>query len=195
MKSDLNREEWLSQLALVFESWLTELGLEIRPYSVTCGFPPAGGTRNQGKVIGNCVSPAAVKDGRAFISISPYLDDSVEVAATLLHELLHAAVGVEHGHKKPFARHLAALGLEGKPTATEAGEAFKQRIAPVLSRLGDYPHAGVDLKNRPKQSTRMLKLLCDNEEHDPYIVRASRSTIENIGLPSCPHGHEMEVAD
>lgn len=192
--SQLNREAWLTKLAGHFDKWLDELGLERKPYTATCSWPVSGALRNAGKTIGQCIGPASVRDGRAFISISPYLDDSTEVAATLLHELLHARVGVEHGHKKPFATHLEALGLEGKPTATTAGEAFKQRLAPLLERLGPYPHAGVDVSGRKKQSTRLLKLLCDNPEHDDFIVRASQKAVD-IGLPLCPFGHEMFVAE
>lgn len=189
------REAWLSKLAAHFEGWLYELGLDLKPYSVTCSWPVTGALRTRNRTIGQCIGPQSVKDGKAFITISPYLDDSTEVAATLLHEMLHAFVGVEHGHKRPFAMHLEALGLEGKATATEAGAKFIERVSPLLERLGPYPHAGVDVSNRKKQSTRLIKCLCDDPEHDTFIGRFSRKALEDVGLPRCPYGHEMFVAE
>ena len=54
------------------------------------------------------------------------LKDPLEVAATLVHELVHIlAVGVEEGHRGKFTKLAKAIGLEGKMTATHAGETLK----------------------------------------------------------------------
>jgi hypothetical protein len=63
----------------------------------------------------------------------------MQVAGILAHELIHASVGVEHGHKGPLRKMANALGLEGKMTATTEGEAFKRLLAPILEAVGPLP--------------------------------------------------------
>jgi hypothetical protein len=102
-------------------------------------------------------------------------------------------VGIEHGHKKPFRRVAVALGLEGKTTETNAGEALQGRLRVLTGKIGDYPHAKLTFKKRKTQSTRMLKVLCP----DPacgYQVRTTRKWIE-IGTPTCPCGNKMELEE
>ena len=41
----------------------------------------------------------------------------MRVAGIIAHELIHAAVGVEHGDKGPFRAMAKGLGLEGRMTA------------------------------------------------------------------------------
>jgi hypothetical protein len=52
-----------------------------------------------------------------------------------------------------------------------------------LQNLGSYPHAKIELAEAPKQSTRLIKVACLN---DNYIARVSRSTLNNLGAPICP---------
>ena len=72
--------------------------------------------------------------------ISLVLSDPMRVAGVLAHELVHATVGTQHGHKGPFTKLAKAIGLEGKMTATTEGDAFKQAVAPILEAVGPYPH-------------------------------------------------------
>jgi hypothetical protein len=51
-------------------------------------------------------------------SLSPLFSPTIEVLGTLLHELVHAAVGTDHGHKKVFSQEARRVGLTGRPTAT-----------------------------------------------------------------------------
>jgi hypothetical protein len=71
------------------------------------------------------------------ILVSPVIADSMRVAGILAHELIHASVGVEHGHKGPFRQMAKALGLEGKMTATTEGEAFKRLLTPIPWKRSD----------------------------------------------------------
>jgi hypothetical protein len=53
----------------------------------------------------------------------------------------------------------------------------------ILESLGEYPHAKIEITAAPKQSTRLIKVACLN---DNYIARVSRSTLDNLGAPICP---------
>ena len=111
------------------------------------------------------------------------VDDPLQVFATLVHELAHAATDGD-GHGARFVRCVRGLWLEGKPTATVAGETFKKNFANLLDSLGDYPHARLNIEAvRKKQSTRMLKAACPS---CGYTVRLSQYWA-NQGLPVCPN--------
>jgi hypothetical protein len=128
----------------------------------------------------------------AEIFISPLMDDAVKVAATVVHELIHAAIGTKHGHDPKFAAKARAMLLDGKPTATFASEAFKQRVAPLLEQVGAYPHSRMEpgLSGRKKQSTRLMKVICND---CGYNCRVTRKWLDNVGPPHCPVHGEMEV--
>lgn len=156
---------------------------------VSTGFPSRGGLT---KVIGECWKAKASADETTHhIFINPKLDDLVEVVATLAHEMVHAADDGEHGHKGPFVRCVRDLGLEGKATATFAGEEFAEWARSLDVTLGQYPHVGlIPLSVTKKQGTRMLKLeapCCG------YVVRTTQKWID-VGYPSCPCGNPLEEA-
>jgi len=174
------------------EAWLNALLSEVRPafeaigfplpalIRVTCGFPSRH-ARSLNRAIGEHWSPSASSDGTHEILISPVEDDPIKVAAILFHELGHAACG--NTHKGDFVVAVRALSLEGKPTATFAGDAFRAEWSPIIDSLGPYPHAalrvGVD---RKVQSTRMLKACCPD---CGYTIRLTQKWVD-IGLPICP---------
>ncbi len=178
----MNRETYLTRLAKGLEPLFKQHGATLPPYRVTCGWPSSGGLAAKTRRIGECWSSSASADGTHEIIISMALDDPMTVAATLAHEMVHAAVGIEAGHGAPFRRLALAIGLEGKMTATRAGEAFKQYVAPILEKLGDYPHARIDYEKRKKQSTRLVKAACPS---CGYTVRLSRKWFD-VGAPICP---------
>ncbi len=105
------------------------------------GFPSVRGIASKNQRIGECWSNERSGDDHHEIIISPVIADGMRVAGILTHELIHAAVGVEHGHKGPFRAMAHGLGLEGKMTATTEGEAFKRLAQPILDAIGPYPHA------------------------------------------------------
>ncbi len=188
-----HREAWLhavtEQLWEIFAAHGATIPEKIR---VTCGFPSVGAFAAKHQRIGECWSDTASKDGHIEIMISPVLDDPMRVAGVLAHELIHATVGTQFGHKGPFAKLARAIGLEGKMTATTEGDAFKQAVAPILEAVGPYPHAELSKTARPKQGTRLLKLQCPT---CPYTVRITRKWLDEVGAPACPsHGDSMKEA-
>ena len=177
------------------EAWLHAFADAARPHFEAAGHPlPAtlrigvgwtsGGARAASKVIGECYHPAAASDGVRSIIVSTgrALPDVEAVAAVLTHELAHAALEAGVGHKAPFVALVRALGLEGKATATVAGDAWRAWAGPVLAALGDYPHSTLTAgeTGKKKQATRMLKAECGCG----VIYRMSRKVAE-LGLPAC----------
>lgn len=181
------REEWLVALVELLRPDFAKAGLEIPACPVSCGWP----SRNVRKVAGQCFRSAASKDGSRHIFVSPMMDDAVEVAAVLTHELVHACLPDGTGHKGPFKRAMKKVGLEGKPTSTHAGEELTQRLNAACKKLGAYPHAKLSLVDAAaRQGTRMLKLQCPS---CGYTVRTTAKWICN-GLPTCACGSQFEEA-
>ena len=189
------REEWLARCVALVEGLIDEpINHDVR---ITCGWPSRGGLSTARRINGECWPQDVSTDGTSEIFVSPLLDSELEVIAVVAHELLHAS-GLM-GHRANFAAAAQRLGLEGPATATIPGEAFKQRVAPILEVLGPYPHARLDPKQvaRKKQTTRLLKVSCAScdDEDDPYIVRMALATFER-GAPICPiHNEGMRLSN
>jgi hypothetical protein len=98
-------------------------------------------------------------------------------------------VGVEHKHRKPFPACAKALGLEGKMTATVAGEDLKSTLQIFTDEIGPYPHARlVHSSNPKKQTTRMLKVICSE---CGCVCRMTAKWLEQPGPPICACGTSM----
>jgi len=188
MNNYKNREDWLdaavSELRPVFDSVSFPLPDKIR---VTCGFPSSRAKANNAR-IGEHWSPSASSDGSHEILISPTVDDQVDVFATLVHELAHAATDGD-GHGTRFRTCVRALWLEGKPTATVAGQVFRQKFANLLDQIGAYPHARLNVSGRKIQATRLLKACCPS---CGYVVRITKKWADQ-GLPICPNDRSTFV--
>lgn len=194
----MNREEWLNNFINVARDLFAAEGYTIpENVRITCGFPSKSATARKNRRIGECWDSSA-SNGRVFeIFVSPVLDDALTVASVAAHELAHATVGLEAGHRAPFVKCVKAIGLEGKATATVAGPKFAEWFGKQDNVLGAYPHQALNATSgKKKDTTRMLKVECPHckDEGTPYIVRMSASAYER-GAPICPiHGEEMLLA-
>lgn len=190
------REAWLMEAASLMHPWLVEAGAGPRPkYRISVGWPLGGrATPKKGggsHRIGECFSPGSSKDGTSEIFISPLLEEPTLVLGTLLHELVHAYVGVKARHGPMFRKPAVALGLEGKMTATVVGAALMPKLVTMAAKIGEFPHKGMTVGEnplKPKQTTRMLKVECPA---CGYTLRTSAKWIE-VGLPTCVCGTKME---
>ena len=183
------REAWL-QAAIA--KLAPEYPQDLPEVRVSVGFPK--GVRGGKHAIGQCWYTA--EDGIAAVFISPELGPvdvhkGQGVLPTLVHELVHVLAGPEAGHKGAFRTIAQGIGLEGKMTSTHAGESLAQRLHALAEELGPYPHGKLSGSVGKKQSTRMLKAECAPCE---YIVRLSRKAAE-YGMPTCPCGEEMRLAE
>lgn len=176
----MNRETWLGLVAQRMTPWFNDLP----PLRFAIGFPSTG---KKGRRIGEIWDGANSDDGHFEVLIRPDLDDPVEVAAVLAHELVHAAVGLRAGHGRPFRKVALSIGLEGKMTATVPGDAFKRSVKPILEEVGPLPHArlsfGCQSSGPKKQGTRLVKVACPE---CGYTVRVTRKWLDGAGAPLCP---------
>jgi hypothetical protein len=182
------REEWLgvaaAEIAPYFEAHGFKLPAKLR---FSCSWPV--GSRGGKNILGQCVAPEASQDGSTEVYVTPTTSCSLMALKILIHELVHGAVGVRHGHKRPFAAACTKLGLIGKPAQALPGPQMTAELDRVLAAVGDYPHAAVNLDARKKQSTRMLKAVCPETG---YTVRLSKKWAA-MGMPVSPAGCEMEL--
>ena len=176
------REEWLNkflgEIRPVFQSAGYPLPDRIR---LTCGWPSKLARSEAKRRIGEHWSPKASDDATHEISVSQVVDDPLEVCAILVHELSHAACDGD-GHRGRFPKCVSALSLEGKPSATVGGTAFKQAYGELIDSLGAYPHSRINVASEQKtQSTRLLKAACPVCK---YPVRVTKKWAD-LGLPHC----------
>jgi hypothetical protein len=184
------REEWLNQAVLLLSPDFKAIGKTVpKQVKVSCGFPSRNPLGTAKRSIGECWSDTASAGKYHEIFISPTIVEREEVLAVLVHEVVHAIVGVEHKHKKPFGDVARAIGLEGKLTATVAGEALASRLGALAKALGPYPHARLEgmTNGKAKEGTRLLKAVCPNPECG-YVIRVTKKWIEQAGYPTCPCG-------
>lgn len=191
MSAKLTREGWLALLANKYLWPLIVANTDAaRPtvrYSI--GFPKATRGASARNTVGQCFGPGWSTDGTFEIFVSPFLD-APEAAHTLLHEMIHATVGLKHKHRGPFKKLALAVGLVGPMTATVPGKKLKVDIKRWIAALPEFPGAPMkDLANAPKQTTRMIKCACPE---CGYTVRTTARWLE-IGAPICPEHSSMEV--
>ena len=185
------REDWLQQMIDLLRPDFEQIGSPLpEKIRVSCGFPSKSALASKGRRIGECWGVESSEDKSYQVFISPLLKEGIEVTSTLVHELVHTAVGIECKHRGPFVKVANAIGLEGKMTETTAGEALIARLKELIEQLGEYPHARLVASNKPKtQTTRMLKVTC---KQCGCVVRMTRKWLDEAGLPTCGCGGEME---
>ena len=187
------REEWLNRAKDgMIETLFKQAGVEDTAQQtkirVTCA--PTS-YRADSKVLGWCFGEGSSKDKTHEIIISSKVDDASRAMDILAHEITHAVVGLEAGHGLEFRALATKIGLEGKMTATVAGEEFKKVASKIIEKIGEYPHAEFTI-GKKKQTTRMVKLTC---EDCGFIARASRSALDRAGNPTCGCGGYMYTDD
>jgi len=188
----MNREGWLQEAVKLLQPRFKQAELPCPDVRVSCGFPSVGALSPKKRRIGECWDGLMSKDGKPQLFISPLLVETggaQGVLATLVHEMVHAAIGCKAGHGPKFVRAMKKMGLEGKPTATTAGEALQSNFPTILSAIAlDYPHSELILvKERKVQTTRMHKCECDE---CGYTVRLAQKWLD-VGIPECPVHHEQ----
>ena len=193
------REQWLRGAVEELRPWFGSRGLTIpREVWVSCGWPD----HKVRTVRGEYFPPKRSKSGRHEIFISPILYDPTcaadSVLGTLVHELCHALDEGASGHRGAFKKAAKTVGLEGPAKSTWAGEGLCQEFVRIYGELGEYPHAGMLLREEQEKkgtTCRFLKAVCPT---CGAIIRVTRKVVEGPGLPICAKdavAFELEVAD
>lgn len=179
MTHTTNRETYLNYIT---EQYIRP-HFKAQGYTIPANVRMACSLTSKKKHIGECWSSIASEDNHFEIFIAPAIADSSEVIAILIHELIHATVGLQAGHGKEFKQCALSVGLEGKMTATIASPQLKETIMSWIAEAGEYPHAPLTQSNIKKQSTRMIKCVCLACD---YQVYTSRKWLD-LAMPTCPN--------
>jgi len=165
----VTREEWLESVGAKTAKLL---GPAVPPLYVSVGFPK--GSRGKHKAIGQCWAGEQSADKRPHIFVSPELADPVQVAAVLLHEQVHAAVGCKVGHKGAFVATAKAAGLCKPWTATTPNPELSAKLERITASCGPYPHAMLSVSDRVKPGSRLRLWQCEC----PVKVRVASNSFE-----------------
>ena len=184
------REDWLTaaiaDLRPVFAGHGLTLPARIR---ATCGLPS---TFTRSGTLAECWADTDSADQTHEVMVSPTLADPAQVLAQLVGALAHAAPGAMSHTSGAYIEAAANLGLcpaGDNWRQVQGAEDFPQAYAQVLSSLGAYPHAPLNVGTKKTQSTRMLKLVCPL---CGYTIRTSAKWIAT-GLPVCHDGTEFQA--
>lgn len=185
------REGWLVEgMTLLGQEFFTSRGHEVpEKLQVACGWPKASQ-----RAIGQCWSPNASADATTQMYVAPTESEPVQVLDVLLHEMIHAVVGCEHGHRGPFKKMAQEIGLAGKMTATyaEPGSDLHALLQDIAAKIGDYPHAAMTKKGPsgkrvyPYVWKRLMSV-----KDSSYTITISPRVMEEHGRPVDPWGEEM----
>ncbi|HNQ98372.1 MAG TPA: hypothetical protein PKN52_00150 [Trueperaceae bacterium] len=188
-KSHDTREGWLRDaLGQLDATFFRERGYTLpEKIQVSCGFPKGHAT-----AIGQCFDPEVAADGAVHIFICPTQAEPIRILDILLHELIHAAVGIKEGHKGLFRKLAKEFGLAGKMTSTyaEAGSELHKTLEVMAGRLGAYPHAPMRKPRKQKGGSGWIRL--KSPENERYTVVISPKALDEHGFPMDPWGNEME---
>lgn len=183
------RETWLQAAVAKLNPLLKEQNVEMpEKWQVSCGFPKGGQ-----KAIGQCWDPTCTEDGTVHMFICPSLQKATKVLDVLLHEMIHAAVGLECGHKKAFRRVATAIGLEGKMTATFVSEdnPLFARLDEIARAIGPYPHSALTRRRAAARPPAGGWVKLESINDPTYILRISPRALEEHGVPCDFNGDAM----
>ncbi len=174
------REEWLQRAVSAIRPIFKKAGFDVpQKVRVSVGFPYGAGR----KAAGQCFSSEMSADKTFEIFVTPMLAEPAAVLTVAAHELVHTVVGIKAKHGKEFKACANAIGLEGKMTATHAGEDLAAKLAGIAEKLGPYPHAELIPTFEKKQTARLIKVSCPSCD---YVCRVCRVHLDGKGAPICP---------
>lgn len=185
----MNREQWLTEVAKQSEALFK--GFKLEPYRLTCGWPSRHGLGKKNRVIGECHALESSKGGTHEIFISPLIEDSLQAAGVMCHELAHVAAGVKAGHKGQFVKVCNHVGLtKGKPTHIMPGQTLSERLQKIIDKTGQYPHKALVPALRIVKSPSSFTLEC---AECGCKVSMTPKWLEEAGAPTCACGGSMEL--
>lgn len=195
------REQWLeAAVNLIIKQIFTPASVEVPEVRVSVGWP--GGRGPKKNVIGQCFAARTTADKVAQIFVTPAIDDAYTTVETLAHEIIHAVAvdedGVSAGHRGEFIRIAKEIGFTAPWKSTPASEELREKLQAIADKLGVYPHAAINVGDRPTVQKTYYLLLesvdCDTCP-DGYKLRMTEKWIEEAGSPLCPHGIEMSLPE
>lgn len=193
-----NREAWLEKAAGLLKRYIfTPSGHQVPEIRVSVGWP--GGRGKKQGVVGQCFATKVSGDEVAQIFISPVVETSYDAIETLAHEIVHAIDDCKSGHKKDFIEVARSIGFDAPWKSTPASPELRERLEMVLEKLSEYPHAPIKLADQPSPQKTYMALVtsedCDVCGGSGYKLRMTQKWVDEVGVPMCPHGVEMTLAE
>ena len=190
---ECNRESWLHAAMPALKQLFGEQDYSVPEVRVSIGFPSRSALGKKSRRIGECWADQAATDKVHHIFLSPVLlagETQTRVLDVLVHELVHAVVGIQNQHNAHFGKCARSVGLTGKMTATTANEELTARLEKIVNAIGPCPGGGINPSTltREKQTTRMRKYVCPECKQ---IVRAAADGL-NIVCGDCDTPYVQE---
>ena len=188
------REQWLvAAIDLITKKIFNPAKFEVPEVRVSVGWP--GGRGKKQGVRGQCFSTDTTTDKVAQIFVSPAEADVQTVLAVVAHELIHAVDDCKSDHKSGFIKIAREIGFLPKWTSSDnRTDELSSKLLAVAEKLGPYPHAAIEIGERPTVQKTYMVLLesldCD-ECDDGYKLRMTQKWLDEVGAPLCPHHVEM----
>lgn len=163
------REAWLEAAMGPIRVHFARAGYTVPDnVQVSCGWPSKNALGRRKRRIGECWAAESCENKNFQIFISPSLADpypeiagkTASVLGVLVHEVVHAVVGLQAGHKKPFADCAKAVGLVKPWTATTETAELVETMKAWAEELGPYPMGCLIGIDRKTEKGRMLKMEC-----------------------------------
>lgn len=208
------RESWLAAAVEIFRPRFVEVGFPLpEKVRISVGFGPQGARQESAKILGVTMARIASEDGVNEIFVSPEDADTQLMLETVLHELIHATLDCQDGHKARFAEIATRLGFEGPMTATPPSVQLAAELVTIAATLGPYPGASLMVGSKKPlelpvgpdglpipftsgpgggktQGTRMNRVTCTTDDCDAakagYKLRMTQTHIDTFGTPHCP---------
>ncbi len=180
------REEWLTEAKnllqdRIFRVWDLPEGIKI-----SCGPCPK-------KAIGVCFNKKCSENGNIEIFISPKISEELRVLDVLIHELIHAYLGLDKKHNSQFAKIAREVGLLEPWKATTASGELNEELKLILPNLGKYPHSKLkslkkEVKEEETKEQKAKMYLCSGSQeklHEEWKCLVKKKFFE-IAEPICP---------
>lgn len=191
----VTREEWFARFVEHARVIFARVGFPLpERVRVSAGFPLGVSPRKN--IWGQIFLPIHSMDEHNEVFVNPTLD-KLDLASTLVHELVHAAVPSDTKHGSMFRSVGTLVGLSGKPKSMGARgnpELFLSVWGTVLTECGPYP-AGcmTNLVAIKKPSPPgPVKLMCD--AGCGCWLRTSRKFADAFGGMACPECDEGSMS-
>lgn len=132
------REAWLVAAGKETAKIIKEKAeLDVPEIFISVGFPKGVGGKR--RAVGVCHPTAQSKKGVHHVFICPTLGHE-DVLPVVLHEQLHAAVGLMCKHRGAFKDAMKACGMMAPWTCSIPSPELLVELNKILDKIGEYPH-------------------------------------------------------
>jgi len=182
--STMTRELWLQRAADKLKTMIEAEGFKVPRVHVSVGFPSKGATSTKRRVIGQCWSGTTSADGAPHLFISPVLKARDTILSTLLHEMIHAVVGTEAGHKGEFIVLAKKLGFTKPWTSTPSTPELQSRLVTLSTKLPEQDFPALEATSlRGAQKTRYRLYECEHGQKLRAATDTLAATCEECNSP------------